>query len=79
MRVLLSIKDRVLVYKKEMCALAGIRSKKSDEISVVTGEASEIQSLLIVYMGVKFYPQAHIFDCCHLKNKNIWKSFNDFS
>ena len=26
---------------------------------------------LIGYMGVTFYPQAHIFDCCHLKNKNI--------
>ena len=34
---------------------------------------------LIMLMGVFFYPQTHIFNRCLVKNRNISKSFGDFS
>ena len=46
------MKGKVFVHKQE-CALAKVRrNRKSNKISVVAGEASEIQKLLIYFREV---------------------------
>ena len=48
-----SMKGRVSVYKKEsLCWLGVERNRESGKISVVTGEVSEIQKLLIYFREV---------------------------